>query len=159
MLATSGSPDASAGRRGPGPRGEAFLEVEGLIKVFPGTPALDSVNLTVRRGEIHALLGENGAGKSTLIRQICGASQPTEGRILVQGREVSLPSPHAAAALGIAVVHQHFNLVPQITVCENLFLTEGLPRERASLWTGARRTAERGRCLRASVSISTHARR
>ncbi len=105
-----------------------FLAVEGVAKQFPGTLALDGVDLTVRRGEIHALLGENGAGKSTLIRLICGASQPTAGRILVEGREVSLPSPQAAAALGVAVVHQHFNLVPQISVCENLFLSKNLPR-------------------------------
>src|ERR1700756_4794265 len=121
--------------------GAIFLKVEGLTKQFPGTRALDCVNLTLHRGEIHALLGENGAGKSTLIRQICGASQPTAGRILIEGREVSLPSPQAAAALGIAVVHQHFNLVPNISVCENLFLSEGLPR-RAGLfvdWGEARR--------------------
>ncbi|RBP17620.1 ribose transport system ATP-binding protein/L-arabinose transport system ATP-binding protein [Roseiarcus fermentans] len=128
MLATHGATVGPASASAEGSCGGAFLEVEGLVKVFPGTRALDGVNIRVGRGEIHALLGENGAGKSTLIRQICGASQPTEGRILVEGREVSLPSPHAAAALGIAVVHQHFNLVPQITVCENLFLTEGLPR-------------------------------
>ena len=72
----------------PPPKDEVFLAVEQLVKQFPGTRALDRVDLTVRRGEIHALLGENGAGKSTLIRQICGASQPNEGRIMVEGREV-----------------------------------------------------------------------
>jgi ABC-type sugar transport system ATPase subunit len=129
-----------------------FLEVEGLVKQFPGTRALDRVNLTVRRGEIHALLGENGAGKSTLIRQICGASQPTEGRILVEGREVTLPSPQAAAALGIAVVHQHFNLVSQISVCENLLLSENLPRRAGMLvdWPEAYR---RSRTLLSRVGL------
>ncbi len=127
----------------PPPKDEVFLAVERLVKQFPGTRALDRVDLTVRRGEIHALLGENGAGKSTLIRQICGASQPNEGRIMVEGREVTLPSPQAAAALGVAVVHQHFNLVPQISVCENLFLSENLPRRLGLFvdWGEARRRA------------------
>ena len=77
-----------------------FLEVRKLVKQFPGTRALDGVDITILRGEIHALLGENGAGKSTLIRAICGASQPTEGEILVNGSEVSFSSPHDAGALG-----------------------------------------------------------
>ena len=135
-------PAASAGNVAR-PDADIFLEVAGLVKQFPGTRALDHVNLTVRHGEIHALLGENGAGKSTLIRQICGASQPTEGKILIEGVEVSLPSPHAAAALGVAVVHQHFNLVPQISVAENLFLTDGLPRHAGLIinWAEAYRRA------------------
>src|SRR5580692_7071094 len=95
------------------------LEVKELVKEFPGTRALDGVDLEIRRGEVHALLGENGAGKSTLIRAICGASQPTAGSILVGGRAITLNSPQEARALGIAVVHQHFNLVPQLSVCEN----------------------------------------
>ncbi len=135
-----------------------FLAVEGVVKQFPGTRALDGVDLTVRRGEIHALLGENGAGKSTLIRQICGASQPTKGRILIEGREVSLPSPQAAAALGIAVVHQHFSLVPQISVCENLFLTEGLPR-RAGLFVNWREANARARAWLARVGLDIDPRR
>jgi len=109
------------------------LEVKGLVKEFPGTRALDGVDLQIRRGEAHALLGENGAGKSTLIRAICGASQPTAGSIFVGGAEVSLRSPQQALALGIAVVHQHFNLVPQLSVGENLLLAESLPR-RAGLF-------------------------
>lgn len=137
------APAATAGAVLSGCDPDAFLEVRGLVKQFPGTRALDGVDITIRRGEIHALLGENGAGKSTLIRAICGASAPTEGRILVEGVEVSLPTPQAAAALGIAVVHQHFNLVPQISVCENLFLSELMPR-RAGLfvdWGAMRRRA------------------
>jgi ABC-type sugar transport system ATPase subunit len=153
MVATPSPPASSGGDGVSRRRGEAFLAVEGLVKVFPGTRALDGVDITVRRGEIHALLGENGAGKSTLIRQICGASQPTEGRLLVEGREVSLPSPHAAAAaLGIAVVHQHFNLVPQITVCENLFLTEGLPR-RAGVFVNWGHAYRQARTLLSRVGL------
>ena len=104
------------------------LEVKELVKEFPGTRALDGVDLQIRAGEVHALLGENGAGKSTLIRAICGASQPTAGSIFVDGAEVTLKSPQQALALGIAVVHQHFNLVPQLSVGENLLLAGTLPR-------------------------------
>jgi ABC-type sugar transport system ATPase subunit len=130
----------------------------GLVKQFPGTRALDHVDLTVRRGEIHALLGENGAGKSTLIRQICGASQPTEGHILIDGVAVSLSSPHAARALGIAVVHQHFNLVPQISVAENLFLTDGLPR-RFGVFVDWPEAYVRARALLARVGLEVDPRR
>ncbi|MGA8583806.1 MAG: sugar ABC transporter ATP-binding protein, partial [Roseiarcus sp.] len=94
---------------------------------YPGTRALDGVDLQIRRGEIHALLGENGAGKSTLIQLICGASRPTEGQIFFEGRPVELNSPQQAQELGVAVVHQHFNLVPQLSVAENLFLSQTLP--------------------------------
>lgn len=124
-------------------REAALLELRDVAKTFGGVTALRDVDFSLKAGEIHGLVGENGAGKSTLIRQICGASQPTAGRILVGGREVSLSSPHAAATLGIAVVHQHFNLVPQLSVCENLFLSEGLPRRAGLLvnWREARRRA------------------
>ena len=138
--------------------GDVFLEVLGLVKEFPGTRALDGVDLTIRLGEVHALLGENGAGKSTLIRQICGASQPTEGRIRIEGVEVSLPSPQAAAALGVAVVHQHFNLAPQISVAENLFLNGGLPR-RAGLFINWSEAYARSRALLARVGVDIDPRR
>src|SRR5271167_4797876 len=127
------------------PDTEIVLEVKGLVKEYPGTCALDGVDLQIRRGEIHALLGENGAGKSTLIRLICGASEPTEGQILVNGAEVSLSSPHEASSLGIAVVHQHHNLVPQISVCENLLLSESMPRRAGMFvdWRAMQQRAER----------------
>lgn len=145
-------PPVGVAAAAPKEKGEVFLEVRGLVKQFPGTRALDGVDLVVRRGEIHALLGENGAGKSTLIRQISGASQPNEGRIIIEGREVSLTSPHAAAALGVAVVHQHFNLVPQLSVCENLLLSEGLPR-RAGLFVDWREARARARLLLSRVGL------
>ncbi|MCA3435820.1 MAG: sugar ABC transporter ATP-binding protein [Rhodobacter sp.] len=104
------------------------LRVRGMRKEFPGTLALDDVALTVRRGEIHALLGENGAGKSTLIKCICGAYAPTAGEVLVDGRPVSFSTPRGAVEAGIAVVHQHYNLVPSLSVAENLWLGEALPR-------------------------------
>jgi ABC-type sugar transport system ATPase subunit len=139
-------------------KADAFLEVVGLVKQFPGTRALDRVDMRVRQGEVHALLGENGAGKSTLIRQICGASQPTEGRIFVEGAEVSLPSPQAAAALGIAVVHQHFNLVPQLSVCENLLLSARLPR-RAGLLVDWAQAHHRAGALLSRVGLDIDPRR
>src|SRR5271154_2638886 len=122
---------------------EIVLEVRGLVKEFPGTRALDGVDLTIRRGEVHALLGENGAGKSTLIRAICGASRPTAGAIFVGGRPVELASPQQAQGLGIAVVHQHFNLVPQLSVAENLFLSKVLPRRAGVFvdWRGLEKRA------------------
>src|SRR5882724_11736047 len=108
------------------------LEVKALVKEFPGTRALDGVDLDVRRGEIHALLGANGAGKSTLIKAVVGAIAPTAGAIAVDGREVTIVSPQDALSKGIVAVHQHSNLVPQLSVRENLFLGEKPPLR----WSG-----------------------
>src|SRR5271156_5582341 len=137
------APSREDGAELPAPDPEVVLEVRGLVKQFPGTRALEGVDLTIRRGEVHALLGENGAGKSTLIRAICGASRPTAGEILVGGRPVEFASPQQAQELGVAVVHQHFNLAPQLSVAENLFLSRSLPR-RAGIfvsWSETRRLA------------------
>jgi ABC-type sugar transport system ATPase subunit len=134
------------------------LEVRGMRKEFPGTLALDNVSLSVRRGEIHALLGENGAGKSTLIKCICGAYAPTAGEVLVEGRSVSFATPRGAVDAGIAVVHQHFNLVPSLSVAENIWLGEPLPRNPIGLvdW---KKVHQRARSLLAEVGldISTEA--
>jgi ABC-type sugar transport system ATPase subunit len=151
-------PPDQAGAEAAAPECEPFLEVRKLVKQFPGTQALDGVDLAIRTGEIHALLGENGAGKSTLIRIVCGASKPTEGRILVRGAEVSLSSPHDASALGIAVVHQHFNLVPQISVCENLFLSRSMPR-RAGLFVDWRAMERQAAKLLDRVGLNLDPRR
>ncbi|KUL34192.1 sugar ABC transporter ATP-binding protein [Streptomyces sp. NRRL F-4489] len=113
------------------PDGRELLRVEGVTKAFPGVRALDGVDLTLRAGEVHVLLGENGAGKSTLIKMLSGAHRPDSGRILVHGgpdgsadglREVQIRSAQDAARLGIATIYQEFNLVPGLTVAENLFL-------------------------------------
>jgi ABC-type sugar transport system ATPase subunit len=119
------------------------LEVRGLVKEFPGTRALDNVNLEVKPGEIHALLGENGAGKSTLIKCVAGAQPPTDGTICVDGEPASFSAPHDAVAAGIAVVHQHSNLIPNLSVEENLWLGEPLPRRAGVLidWRAVRRRA------------------
>ena len=98
------------------------LEARGISKRFPGVVANDTINLTLHQGEILALLGENGAGKSTLMNIIYGLYQPTSGEILVNGNPVVMQSPNDAIAHGIGMVHQHFQLVPVMTVAENIML-------------------------------------
>jgi ABC-type uncharacterized transport system ATPase subunit len=98
------------------------LELKGITKRFPGVVANDSVDFDLRRGEVHALLGENGAGKSTLMNVVYGLYQPDEGEIRVNGKPVSIRSPRDAIDLGIGMVHQHFMLIPVMTVAENIVL-------------------------------------
>lgn len=99
-----------------------ILELRGITKRFPGVLANDHIDLTLEKGEIHALLGENGAGKTTLMNILYGLYQPDEGEILVNGRPVQIHSPRDAIAAGIGMVHQHFMLVPVFTVTENVML-------------------------------------
>lgn len=101
---------------------EFVLEVQNITKRFPGVLANDQVNLTLKKGEIHAILGENGAGKSTLMNIIYGLYEPDEGEIFLNGEEVQIENPHDAIAQGIGMVHQHFMLVPVFTVLENIVL-------------------------------------
>ena len=96
--------------------------LEGITKQFPGVVANDRVDLTLREGEVHALIGENGAGKSTLMRVLYGLYPPDGGRILVRGKEVKITSPRHALDQGIGMVHQHFMLVDRFTVVENIIL-------------------------------------
>ncbi|MCE1178080.1 MAG: sugar ABC transporter ATP-binding protein [Micrococcales bacterium] len=102
--------------------GDVVLELVGASKSFAGVPALRDVDLQVRAGEVHVLLGENGAGKSTLIKMIAGVHEPDSGRILVDGKEVRIPDTRSAESLGIATIHQELNLVPTLSVAENLTL-------------------------------------
>ena len=99
-----------------------LLEARGIGKRFPGVIANDDVSLTVRRGEIVALLGENGAGKSTLVKMLFGLYRPDSGEILIKGEPVAMKSPRDAISRGIGMVHQHFQLVPVMTVAENVVL-------------------------------------
>jgi simple sugar transport system ATP-binding protein len=98
------------------------LELRGITKRFGSLVANHSVDFELRRGEIHALLGENGAGKSTLMNVLYGLHQPDEGEILLGGERVEIRSSSRAIGLGIGMVHQHFMLVPVMTVAENLVL-------------------------------------
>lgn len=107
---------------------ETFLRMENITKTFPGVIANDQVNLEVRPGEIHALLGENGAGKSTLMNVLYGLYRPDGGQIYIEDRPVDIHSPDDAIELGIGMVHQHFMLVRPLTVTENIIL--GLPGDR-----------------------------
>jgi ribose transport system ATP-binding protein len=103
-------------------RGKVLLEMKGIGKSFPGVHALEGVSLTLREGQVHALLGENGAGKSTLIKILSGAYAKDEGEILFEGRPVAIRGPDDAQALGISTIYQEFNLARDLTVAENIFL-------------------------------------
>ncbi|MEX1143342.1 MAG: ABC transporter ATP-binding protein [Anaerolineales bacterium] len=107
------------------------LEMKGITKRFPGVLANDRVDFDLHAGEVHALLGENGAGKSTLMKILYGMYHPDEGRILLNGKPVSIASPTDSIGLGIGMIHQHFMLVPTLTVTENVAL--GVPSKRGPL--------------------------
>ncbi|MDM8520710.1 ABC transporter ATP-binding protein [Anaerolineales bacterium HSG6] len=98
------------------------LEMRGIVKRFPGVLASDHVNFHMKAGEIHALLGENGAGKSTLMKILYGLYQPDEGEILLNGQSISINSPTDSISYGIGMIHQHFMLVDNLTVVENVAL-------------------------------------
>ena len=101
---------------------EHVIEMLNITKEFPGIIANDDITLQLRKGEIHALLGENGAGKSTLMNVLFGLYQPEKGEIRVKGEKVSITNPNIANDLGIGMVHQHFMLVDTLTVTENIIL-------------------------------------
>ncbi|HEU6168602.1 ABC transporter ATP-binding protein [Streptococcus pneumoniae] len=107
---------------------ENVIEMRDITKVFGGFVANDKINLHLRKGEIHALLGENGAGKSTLMNMLAGLLEPTSGEIAVNGQVVNLDSPSKAASLGIGMVHQRFMLVEAFTVAENIILGSELTK-------------------------------
>jgi ABC-type uncharacterized transport system ATPase subunit len=101
---------------------ETILELRGITKRFPGIVANDHIDFDLRRGEVHALLGENGAGKSTLVNVLYGLYHPDEGEIRINGKPVKIGSPGEAIEHGIGMVHQHFMLIPVMTVAENIIL-------------------------------------
>ena len=135
------------------------LEMRGIRKAFPGVIALDGVDLTLQRGEVHMLLGENGAGKSTLMKILSGAYRKDSGEILVNGRPVDIASPRQALDLGIRVIYQELNLVPQLSVAENIFLGAAPSRlgfvNRRRLHASAERLlADLGMTIDASTRLS-----
>ncbi|EJD8776461.1 sugar ABC transporter ATP-binding protein [Escherichia coli] len=101
---------------------ETFLQMKHITKRFPGVLALNDVQFSLRRGEVHALLGENGAGKSTLMKILSGVYQPDEGEIIFEDKPVSFSDPLSAQDVGITIIHQEFNLFPELTVEENIFI-------------------------------------
>ena len=102
--------------------GSEILRVEGVSKHFGGVQALDKVNFDVRRGEVHALVGENGAGKSTLIKVLGGIIERNEGTVTLDGAEVNFQRPIEAMQAGIAIIHQELSMMPSLTVIENMFM-------------------------------------
>src|SRR5437588_7175513 len=112
------------------------LQTIGITKTFPGVLANDHIDFTLERGEIHALLGENGAGKSTLMNILYGLYSPDEGEVLLNGQAIDIGSPHAAIDAGIGMVHQHFMLIPVMTVAENIVLASEPKRSGVLLDTG-----------------------
>src|SRR4051794_26610851 len=137
----SGRDDPGLDRPGPDssdPDGAPLLQMRGIVKEFPGVRALDEVDLDVAAGEGPCPLGQNGAGKSTLIKILAGAYRRDAGEIRWAGRPVVFGSPHDADAAGIATIHQELDLVPGLSVAENIFLGH----EPARLGLSRTRTAE-----------------
>ena len=118
---TSTGPTATRGSDGAGPA-VPLLQMRGITKSFFGVPVLDAVDLDVMAGEVHAVVGENGAGKSTLMKILAGAYQPDAGSILLDGEEVRFGHPRQAQERGVSIIYQEFNLLPERTVAQNIFL-------------------------------------
>lgn len=125
------------------PPASPLLELRGITKSFPGVQALAGVEFTVRRGEIHALMGENGAGKSTLIKVLTGVHRRDGGEALLDGRPIDPQSPAQAQALGISTVYQEVNLIPYLSVAENICLGRQPTRWGCIRWGEIRARAER----------------
>src|SRR2546423_3802089 len=134
------------------------LELRGITKKFPGVVANDRIDFDLRRGEVHALLGENGAGKSTLMNVLYGLYHPDEGEIRIGGELVSMGSPKDAIAHGIGMVHQHFMLIPVMTVAENIVLGTEPRREGAILDLGAAEKRVRELSERYGLAVDPRAR-
>lgn len=120
-----------------------ILHFEGLTKRFPGVLALDNVTFSIRKGEVHALVGENGAGKSTLIKIVTGVYQKTAGEVFLEGKPISFSNPHEALRNGIAAIYQEFNLIPALTVAENIFVGHHFVRRKFFVdWNRMRKEAQ-----------------
>ena len=128
-----GNPDSKA---------QPLLQVRGISRRFPGVLALDNVDFDVLPGEVHALVGENGAGKSTLINLLAGVYQPSGGILEISGQPTVLPNPASAQRAGINVIFQEFNLVPDLSVAENIFLNREPSRAGRIDWSSMYRRSE-----------------
>jgi ribose transport system ATP-binding protein len=99
-----------------------LLSLSGVSKEFPGVKALHNVHFDLNEGEVHAIVGENGAGKSTLMKILSGIYKKDSGEIIYKGKSVTIPNPFEAQKLGISIIHQELNLMPHLTVAENIFI-------------------------------------
>src|SRR5438045_4956369 len=108
-----------------------LLQAKGIFEKFPGVQALNNVDFEINQGEVIGLVGENGAGKSTLMKVLAGVYTPDAGVIRFRGDEVQIPDPRAARDLGISMIHQELNLMPHLTVAQNIYLGRE-PRGRPS---------------------------
>ena len=102
------------------------LELKDIVKIFPGVKALDGVSMTIKRGRVHALMGENGAGKSTLMKVLSGVYRKDGGEILIDGGHIEIKNPMDSEKYGIAVIYQEFALVPELSITQNIFLGKEL---------------------------------
>lgn len=133
-----------------------LLEVSGVDKSFPGVKALAGMHLNLRHGEVLALVGENGAGKSTLMKLLSGIYQPDAGHFALDGKPFRVSSPKQAQDLGIAIIHQEFNLMPDLTVAENIFI--GQERPKAGIFTNDRLLNKRAQQLLDRLQLSLNPR-
>ena len=132
--------------------GDLLVEMDGISKDFPGVQALRSCRFELRRGEIHALVGENGAGKSTLMKILAGVYRRDAGRIRLGGADVDIPTPRAAQQLGISIIHQELSLMPHLTAAQNIFIGRE-PRARIPFVIDQRKLNEDARTLFQSLNL------
>ena len=132
--------------------GDLLVEMDGISKDFPGVQALRSCRFELRRGEIHALVGENGAGKSTLMKILAGVYRRDAGRIRLSGAEMDIPTPRAAQQLGISIIHQELSLMPHLTAAQNIFIGRE-PRARIPFVIDQRKLNEDARTLFQSLNL------
>ena len=123
-------------------KGDVILKVDHVSKSFPGVKALDDVSFDIKRGTVHALVGENGAGKSTLIKILAGIYSAEAGKVILNGKEQAFKTPHEAQVAGISVVHQEFKLSEPLTVTENIFLGHLIYKNRLVDWKAMRQKAQ-----------------
>ena len=126
---------------------DVILQMQGIVKDFGGTRALDEVDFEVRSGEVHALIGENGAGKSTLMNVLAGRVADYRGQTIFDGRKVRITNPRQARDMGIGIIHQELSVLPNLSVAENIMLGE----EKSSRWT---RKLDRAHLSREGCSLN-----
>jgi ribose transport system ATP-binding protein len=136
---------------------DVVLDMIGICKAFPGVQALDHVDFQVRRGKVHTLVGENGAGKSTLIKILSGACKKDEGKIFLNGREIEINAPTDSNALGIRTVYQELNLLPHLSIAENIFM-ENLPKRRFIRFIDRKTMYEKSSKILAEFGLEMHPR-